>query len=141
MIKLIPLSPYHLLLYWAIIFKTVCRMLSDRCLSVFLSVCLSCLSVMLVYCGQMAGWIKMKLGMEIGLGPSHIVLDGDPAPPPKDAQQPPPPIFGFAIGALVALLWQHNTNPSYMLASIPRYDDIVRMLGGVCTHCWPVTGG
>jgi len=25
----------------------------------------------------------MKLGMEVGLGPSHIVLDGDPAPPPK----------------------------------------------------------
>jgi len=33
---------------------------------------------------------------------------------------------GFAIGARVALLWQHNTNPSYTLASIPRYDDIVR---------------
>jgi len=32
----------------------------------------------------------------------------------------------FAIGALVALLWQHNANPSYKLASIPRYDDIVR---------------
>jgi len=25
----------------------------------------------------------MKLGMEIGLGPSDTVLDGDPAPPPK----------------------------------------------------------
>jgi len=23
----------------------------------------------------------MKLGMQIGLGPGHIVLDGDPAPP------------------------------------------------------------
>jgi len=29
------------------------------------------------------GWIKMKLGMKVGLGPGHIVLDGDPAPPPK----------------------------------------------------------
>ena len=28
---------------------------------------------------------------------------------------------GFAIGALVELLWQHNANPSYKLASIPRY--------------------
>jgi len=28
------------------------------------------------------------------------------------------------------LLWQHNANPSYKLASIPRYDDIVR------TACW-----
>jgi len=25
----------------------------------------------------------MKLGMEVGLGPGHIVLDGDPAPHPK----------------------------------------------------------
>jgi len=32
--------------------------------------------------GQTAGWIKMPLGGEVGLGPGHIVLDGDPAPPP-----------------------------------------------------------
>jgi len=38
--------------------------------------CLSCLSVTLVYCGQMVGWIKMPLSTEVG----HIVLDGDPAP-------------------------------------------------------------
>jgi len=36
---------------------------------------------------------------------------------------------GFAIGARVALLWQHNANPSYKLASILRHDDIVRMAG------------
>jgi len=30
----------------------------------------------------MVGWIKVKLGMEVGLGPIHIVSDGDPAPPP-----------------------------------------------------------
>ena len=40
-------------------------------------------------------------------------------------------IGGFAIGARVALLWQHNANPSYKLASIPRYDDIVRTAGWV----------
>ena len=45
-------------------------------------VCLSCLSVTLVYCGQTVGWIKMKLGMQVGLGPGHTVLDVDPAPPP-----------------------------------------------------------
>ena len=33
---------------------------------------------------------------------------------------------GFAIGAGVALLWQHNANPTYKLASTPRYDGIVR---------------
>jgi len=25
----------------------------------------------------------MKLGMQVGLGPGHIVLDGNPAPPPQ----------------------------------------------------------
>jgi len=30
-----------------------------------------------------AGWIKMPLGIEVGLGPDHIVLDGQPAPPKK----------------------------------------------------------
>jgi len=40
----------------------------------------------------------MKLGVEVGLGPGHIVLDGDPAPP-KAAQ---PPIFG------PCLLWPNG---------------------------------
>jgi len=47
---------------------------------------------------------------------------------------------GFAIGARIALLWQHNANRSHKLASIPRYDDIVRTLSGVCARCWPSTG-
>ena len=64
-------------------------MLSDHCLSVLS--CLSCLSVTLVYCGQTVGRVKMKLGMQVGLGPGHIVLDGDPAPPPPKGS---PPIFG-----------------------------------------------
>ena len=34
----------------------------------------------------------MKLGMQIGLGPGHIVLDGDPAPPPQGGGSPT--IFG-----------------------------------------------
>jgi len=51
-------------------------MLSDRC-----PVCLSVLSVTLVYCGQTVGRIKMKLGVRVGLGPGHIVLNGDPGPP------------------------------------------------------------
>jgi len=32
----------------------------------------------------MVGWIKMKLGMEVGFGPGHIVLDRDPACPKKN---------------------------------------------------------
>ena len=46
--------------------------------TVILSVCLS---VTLVYCGQTVRWIRMKPGMQVGLGPGHIVLDRDPAPP------------------------------------------------------------
>jgi len=33
--------------------------------------------------GPTAGWIKMQLGTEVGLGPGDIVLDGNPAPPKK----------------------------------------------------------
>jgi len=60
--------------FWATVCKMVRPMLSDRCLSV-LSVC------DVVYCAQAVGWIKTKLGMQVGIGPGHIVLDGDPAPP------------------------------------------------------------
>jgi len=49
-------------------------MLRDRCLS-----CPSILT--LVYCGETAGWIKITLGAEEGLGPGYIVLGGDPAAP------------------------------------------------------------
>jgi len=51
-----------------------------------------------VYCGQTAGWIKMALGMEVGLSPSHVVLDGDPALLPENRGQSPP-IFGIFIVA------------------------------------------
>ena len=39
--------------------------------------------------GQTAGWIKMALGMEVDLGPGHIVLDGAQLPPQKKGEQPP----------------------------------------------------
>ena len=29
-------------------------------------------------CGQTAGWIKMPIGMEVGLSPGELVLDGNP---------------------------------------------------------------
>jgi len=47
-----------------------------------------------VYCGQMAGWIKIILGTEVGLSPGDlVVLDGDPAPCRK-RRHSPSPIFG-----------------------------------------------
>jgi len=57
-----------------------CPMLSDRCLSV--------LSVTPLYCGRVVGWNSTKLRTQIDLGPGHIVLDGDPAPPPPKGHIP-----------------------------------------------------
>jgi len=37
----------------------------------------------------------MALGMEVGLGPVHIVLDGDTAPLPKKGAEPP--FFGPSL--------------------------------------------
>ena len=61
--------------FWVTVCKMVCPMLSVCCLSV-----LSCpvLSVTFVHCGQMVGRIKTKLGMQVGLSPGHIALDGPP---------------------------------------------------------------
>jgi len=48
----------------------------------------------------------MPLGMEVGLGLGHVVLDGDPATPQKNgAQQSPHTLFG------PCLLWP-NGRPS-----------------------------
>ena len=43
-----------------------------------------------IYCGQTAGWIQMLFGMEAGLRPGHIVLDGDPVPLPQRGTAPSP---------------------------------------------------
>ena len=67
-----------------------------------LSVCLSCLSVTFVHCGQTVGRIKMKLGMQVSLGPGHIVLDGDPTSP----QRAQPPNFRPIS---VAAKWLHGS--------------------------------
>jgi len=66
--------------FWA----TICKMDALR----LLSVCLSCLSVCNVDVLWPNGW--MKLGSQVGLGPGHIVLDGDPAPPPPKVHSPLP---------------------------------------------------
>ena len=53
-----------------------------------------------VYCGQTAGWIKMVLGMEVGLSPGDlVVLDRDPAPSPKREQSPLPNLWPISIVA------------------------------------------
>jgi len=40
------------------------------------------------YCRQTAGWIKMKLGTQVGLSPGYIVLDGDPGHPLPNGHRP-----------------------------------------------------
>jgi len=60
---------------------------------------------MLVYCGQTVGWTKMKLGMEVGLGSGHIVLDGDPAPPPLKKGGTPPNFRPTSIVAKRSPIW------------------------------------
>jgi len=66
---------------------------------VFLSVCLF---VTFVHCGQTVKRIKMKLGMQVGLGPGHIVLDGDPAPPPQRGTAPAQFLAHICCGQMAA---------------------------------------
>jgi len=47
----------------------------------------------------MAGWIKIPLGTEVGLGPDHIMLEMGTQRPLKGAQ---PPLFG------PCLLWPNG---------------------------------
>jgi len=70
---------------------------------------LSVLSLTLVYCDQTVGWIRMLLSTEVGLGPGHIVLDGDPASPRKGHNSPQ--LFG------PCLLWPKG-RPSQQLLSV-----------------------
>jgi len=54
-----------------------------------------------VYCGQTARWMKLLLGMVVGLSTGAFVLDGDPAPSLKRGRSPSP-IFG------TFLLWPNG---------------------------------
>ena len=90
----------------ATVCKTVRPMLSDRC-----PVC-PVLSVTLLYCGQTVGRIEVKHGMLVGLGPRHIVLHGNPAPPIRGTD---PAIFS------PCLLWPRSSISSQLLLSSLLY--------------------
>jgi len=66
-------------------FSFVGRPFVTRFALCYRTVVLSCLSVMFVHYGQTVGWIKMKLGVQVGLGPGHIVPS---SPSLKGAQLP-----------------------------------------------------
>ena len=63
-----------------------------------------------VYCGQTAGWTKMPLGMEVGLGPGDCVRWGPSSPPQKRDRAPKfGPIFIVAKrldGSRWHLVWR-----------------------------------
>jgi len=82
----------------------------------------------------MAAWIKMPLGMEVSLGPGHIVLDGDPAPLPKGAQ---PPIFG------PCLLWPNGWmgQDATWYDGRPRHRQLVLGLSGIFGTGFPFGSG
>jgi len=63
-----------------------------------------------VYCGQMAASIKMPFGIEVGLGPDDIVLDGDPATTSPKRERSPPPQFS-------AYVYCGHGRPSQLLLS------------------------
>ena len=66
-----------------------------------------------VCCGQTSGWIKMALGMEVGLDPGHIMLDGDPAVLPKKGGRAPSfwPIFIVAACIKIPLGMEVGLSP------------------------------
>jgi len=72
-----------------------------------------------ICCGQTAGWIKMPLGVEVGLGQGNIVLDGDPAPPKNGHSTP-------LLGPY--LLWP-NGRPSQLLMSTccQKFREVMRL--------------
>ena len=91
--------------FWVTVCKTVRPMLSVRCLYVCLSVLCVCLSVTFAHCGQTVERIKMKLGVQVGLDPGHIVLDGDPAPPPAPNFRPISVAAKWLHGSRYHLVW------------------------------------
>jgi len=84
----------------------------------------------------------MKLGMEVGLGPTHIVFYGDPALPRKGAQQPP--LFGPCIVANGWMdqdaTWYGGSSPTRMDTAAPSfwpmYVVVKRLDGSRCHLVW-----
>jgi len=57
--------------------------------------------------------------MEVGLGPGHIVLNGDPAPLPKEGAQQPPLSAHFYCGQTTGCI--KISLQLYPLASFSNY--------------------
>jgi len=119
-------------IYWATVCKTVRPMLSDRC------PVLSCLSVTFVYCGQTVIWMKMKPDTHVGLGPDHVMLDGDPAPLLQRGIVPPN-FRPLSVGAKRLDGWR-----SHLVYVCMDVQDLLAENGGfggkigeIVVRCWP----
>jgi len=53
----------------------------------------------------MVGWIEMALGLPVGLGPGHTVLDGDPALPSPQRSTAPTNFWPISVVAK----WLHGS--------------------------------
>jgi len=89
----------------------------------------------IVHCGQTAGWTKMPLGMEVGLGTGDFVFDGDPATS-RTKGTPTHPIFG------PCLLWPNGwmDEDATWCGSRPRHRPHCITRGPSCPqkgHCSP----
>jgi len=90
------------------------------------------------------GWMDQDgIGMEVNLGPGHIVLDGDPAPLPKKVAEPP--IFGPFL--FWPSGWMHQDATWYRGRPRPRrlcfrwghsYPQKKRAHHGTPTQFWPM---
>jgi len=63
----------------------------------------------------------MKLGIRVGLGPGHIVLDGDPAPlPPKGHTPNFRPISNFGSPTNTAVKVELMVERGHLIAGVPN---------------------
>jgi len=83
-----------------------------------------------VYYDQTAGWIRIPLGTEVCLGPCDIVLDVDPAPPPRKGAQQPPTFRSIALAYIPA--GPHFTHNPYCRLRSARQADRVAILPDYC---------
>jgi len=82
----------------------------------------------------------MKLGTQVGLGPGHVVLDGDPAPLPKKGTEPPHVYCGHGRASQLLLsscIIRHETIAAFIPYSCVPYVSTVSnsCLRTTCTPC------
>ena len=78
-----------------------------------------------VYCVQTAGWIKMVLGMELGLGPGDFVLDGVPAPLSQKWAETPPQFSVHFLGQTAGCIkMPHGMDVGLIPGDFVLYRDI-----------------